>query len=181
MHPVSLLLKEHQLIDRMIQLMKKELGKLRGQKKIDLSFLDTTIDFIGVYTDQYHHEKEEIFLKYFEFKKMSPDNRALMQEIEKEHDLCRKVVDRLRGLREQQNNGNPLALKDIIQNIEILVDFYPEHISNEEKKLFRLSGDYLQREEEVQLLNKFMEHDQEMLHKKYAVVVDEAEKKSKKI
>lgn len=58
------LVTEHRLIERMTKLLDKELCKARENGKIDLSFLDITIDLLRTYADRRHHGKEEgVFLR----------------------------------------------------------------------------------------------------------------------
>ena len=57
MMPIGPLMKEHRLIERMIALMEKELGRLNAGEELDPGFIDIAVDFIRTYADRCHHGK----------------------------------------------------------------------------------------------------------------------------
>ncbi|MFX1314105.1 MAG: cation-binding protein, partial [Promethearchaeota archaeon] len=53
---------EHRLIERMIEILKIELEKLKNINGFHPIFIDNVVDFIRTYADQTHHGKEEDIL-----------------------------------------------------------------------------------------------------------------------
>ncbi|MFH0960358.1 MAG: hypothetical protein V1897_16825 [Pseudomonadota bacterium] len=55
----------------------------------------------------------------------------------------------------------------------MLVEFYPEHITKEDKVFFPRSENYLSEKEQETMLQEFWEFDQRMIHDKYRSVVED--------
>ncbi|MFX1329292.1 MAG: hemerythrin domain-containing protein, partial [Promethearchaeota archaeon] len=91
MMPIGPLMKEHRLIEKMIQLMEKEIGKMKKFSKANPIFIDTTVDFIRMYADRTHHGKEEdILFRDLKKKELSPNHNKIMEELVEEHIWARK-------------------------------------------------------------------------------------------
>jgi hemerythrin-like domain-containing protein len=61
MLPTAPLMIEHRLIEKMIAVIRKEIDRCESEGSINLEFIDAAADFIRIYADRCHHEKEEIF------------------------------------------------------------------------------------------------------------------------
>lgn len=176
MMPVGPLMIEHRLIERMIKVMSRELGKIRKDNTADTMFIDTAVDFIRTYADRCHHGKEEdILFRDLAKKKISDEHQRIMQELIEEHKMGRDNVKKLVEAKERYAQGNKDVLKDIVSNIEMLVKFYPEHIEKEDKHFFLPCMDYFTAEEKDKMLNEMWELDRKMIHEKYTKVVEEHE------
>ena len=57
--PVGVLISEHRLIERTVGLVRAEREKIEETVKIDPDFVAAAVDFFRVYTDRFHHGKEE--------------------------------------------------------------------------------------------------------------------------
>lgn len=178
MMPVGPLMKEHRLIERMIRIMNVELEKIKKDSKVDLSFIDTAVDFIRTYADRCHHGKEEdILFRGLAKKKISDEHKRIMSELIEEHKMGRNKVKKLIEAKESYVQGSKGALKDIISNMEILTEFYPKHIEKEDKHFFIPCMDYFTDAERDDMLNKMWEFDRNMIHEEYRKVVEEQEQK----
>lgn len=177
MMPVGPLMKEHRLIERMIRIMNVELDRITKDSKADPSFIDTAVDFIRTYADRCHHGKEEdILFRALAKKSISAEHKRIMDELIKEHVMGRNNVKKLVEAKEKYTQGNKDALKDIVSNMEILIKFYPKHIEKEDKHFFIPCMDYFTEQERDAMLNEMWEFDRNMIHKKYAEVVEVYEK-----
>ena len=177
MMPVGPLMIEHKLIERMIRIMQANLEAISKEGKIDPAFIDTAVDFIRTYADRCHHGKEEdILFRDLAKKKMSDEHQRIMQELIEEHKMGRNNVKKLVEAKEKYVKGSKDALKDIVSNMEILVKFYPKHIEKEDKHFFLPCMDYFTDEEKNAMLNEMQEFDRNMIHEKYAKVVENYEK-----
>ncbi len=174
MMPAGPLMKEHRLIERMIEVMAKRLENIRKEGKADPCFIDTAVDFIRTYADRCHHGKEEeILFKGLAKKKLSDEHRRIMNELIEEHKMGRNNVKKLKAAKEAYVQGDKDALKDIMENMEILTQFYPRHIEKEDKHFFIPSMDYFTQKERDAMLDEMGEFDKDMIHEKYAKVVED--------
>lgn len=176
--PVGPLMKEHRLIERMIRIMDKKLTAIEQEGKADLSFIDTAIDFIRNYADKRHHGKEEdILFRDLGGKQLSAEHKKTMDELIKEHVMGRVNVKKLADAKESYAQGNKDALKDIKENMGILIKFYPKHIEKEDRHFFIPCMDYFTPQERDIMLKEEEEFDKKLAQKDYEKIVTQLEEK----
>jgi hemerythrin-like domain-containing protein len=180
MKPVGILMIEHRLIERMLEVARKETLKAEEQKSIKPAFIDTTVDFLRFYADRTHHAKEEdILFRSVAGKAMSPEHRAMLQDLLDEHNFARKNVREMLAAKERYQRNDGDALTAILDKLKLLADFYQEHINKEDKIFFPACMEYLSEEEQEAMLQEFWESDRRMIHEKYTSVVEHLEHKLK--
>jgi hemerythrin-like domain-containing protein len=174
MIPIGPLMREHRLIEQMVDLIKQELDRISQENQPDAAFIDTAADFFRTYADRTHHGKEEdILFRDLADKELSQEHGKIMQELLDEHILARKTVGRLVTAKEDYIQGNTGAMKEIVAGMRELVRLYPAHIEKEDKHFFYPCMEYFSRQEQDDMLQEFWEFDQKMIHEKYHKVVDE--------
>ena len=165
---------EHRLIEKMLELIKKEAARVRETKEINPVFIDNAVDFIRVYADRTHHGKEEdILFRDLAKKNMSADEKRIMAELIEEHVLGRKTVAGLVDAKKRHFAGDHSAIETVVEKLEFLVSFYPRHIEKEDKVFFPAMMKYLSVEEQGRMLSEFWEFDRNMIHEKYRHLVEE--------
>jgi hemerythrin-like domain-containing protein len=173
MKPRGLLMIEHRLIEKMIEIIKKEILKIKETRKTDIIFIDTAVDFIRIYADKTHHGKEEdILFRDCVKKNMSEKEIKTMNELIEEHRYGRRLVAELVEARDKYIRGEN-TINIILEKLGKLVEFYPEHIKKEDKIFFPDSEKYFSGDELETLLREFREFDQAMIHEKYRLVVEQ--------
>lgn len=171
MLPAGPLMKEHRLIEKMIEILKSGVVRIQETGRFNPSFIEKTVDFFRTYADRTHHGKEEnILFKALAEKKLKAEHRAILDELIREHIFAREKV---KGLQEaaQRFSKQTGALKDVTDNIRVLTAFYPAHIQKEDKRFFLPVMDYFSDAEKNKMLEDFEEFDRNMIHEKYAQVV----------
>ena len=169
---------EHRLIERMITLIEQKIEEIQTTDQVDPLFIDTVVDFIRIYADRTHHGKEEdILFKKLENKRMSDQDRRIMDELVGEHVLGRKTTKELVEANFKYRNGEKHALTVIISKLRKLVDFYPKHIDKEDKIFFPAYMKYISDEEDQLMLKDFYDFDREMIHEKYKFVLQKLEER----
>ena len=177
MKPVGPLMLEHRLIERMLELLRREAEKAEAAQKIDVPLLDTAVDFIRWYADKTHHAKEEsILFRDLARKELSPADRSLMEELLEDHGFGRRTVGQLVEAKEMYRQGAGEALTTILEKCTTLISFYHEHIQKEDNIFFPASLNYLSDAEQKAMLDEFAESDRKMIHAKYGAVVEQYEK-----
>jgi hemerythrin-like domain-containing protein len=174
MKPRGPLMIEHRLIEKMFELVRKEIRQIEERQQADPIFIDTTVDFIRTYADRTHHGKEEdILFRDLEKKHIAGEDKKIMQELIDEHKYGRKTVQELVAAKERYLQGQRGALEVILDKLNVLVTFYPKHIEKEDKVFFPATEEYFSREEQDAMLEEFWEFDKEMIHEKYRSLVKE--------
>jgi hemerythrin-like domain-containing protein len=165
---------EHRLIERMIELIRREAARVRDTKEINPIFIDNAVDFVRVYADRTHHGKEEdILFRDLARKDMTSEEKRIMNELIEEHVLGRKTVSELVDAKKRHFAGDNSALEIVVEKLEFLVSFYPRHIEKEDKVFFPAMMKYLSVEEQDRMLAEFWEFDRNMIHEKYRRLVEE--------
>ncbi len=177
MEPIGFLMTEHRLIERMIRLLDQELGRITETRKVQTGLVEAAIDFIRTYADKTHHGKEEdILFREVSAKPLAPEHRKMMDELLADHDEGRSHVRLLIAGKENYLKNRLGALEEISSNMEFLIGFYPAHIDKEDNHFFEPAMHYLTRQEQEEMIQKFLEFDRKMIHEKYTSVVESYEK-----
>ncbi|MBI4332865.1 MAG: PAS domain S-box protein [Chloroflexi bacterium] len=180
MQPVGMLMMEHRLIERVVQLLAREQRRMEEARVLDRELLRRFVDFIRVYADRTHHGKEEdILFKALEGKHMVQEHRGLMDELAREHNEGRKLVGDLAGAAERWRPGDSEALEQAIIAAGELARFYPRHIEKEDKQFFVPSMDYFTAQEQDDMLLEFVEFDRGRIHEVHMDAVRSLENAAK--
>ena len=164
---------EHRLIERMLSVIKNALAEIETKHKVDPVFVDAAVDFIRVYADRTHHGKEEdILFRELNNKKLTSEDRQLMQELIDEHIFGRQTTKALVEANTRYRNGDETALAEISSNLKTLIEFYPRHIEKEDKLFFPSSRNYFTEKEDQAMLAEFWEFDRNMIHEKYKSLIE---------
>jgi hemerythrin-like domain-containing protein len=163
---------EHRLIERMIKLIKKILGKTESDHKVNPVFVERVIDFIRMYADRTHHGKEEdILFKELSKRTLTDHDKKIMDELIEEHVMSRQITRHLIAANARYKNGDTSALEDILNKLGLLVELYPKHIEKEDTIFFPASRSYFTEEEDQAILSEFWEFDRKMIHEKYTSLI----------
>lgn len=171
MTPIRYLMLEHRLIERMLEIVVREVSSMKDTGEADSAFIDTIVDFFHTYADLTHHGKEEeILFKQMEKKEIPAHERSLMVELLEEHKFGRKAVAALVQAKSEYIAGNLQALKTIIRQLETLAQFYTNHINKEDRFIFPATEKFFTPEEQNSLLKAFGNFDRKIIHEKYIAV-----------
>ena len=168
MKPNGILMIEHRLIEKFLVMVGKEIDRIEERLAADADFLKSTVDFIRNYADGIHHGKEEdILFEQLKDKKMGEDETAMMEELNAEHVVSRRVVSELVQAEAGFFGGDRAQLDVIREKLTFLVNFYPVHIAKEDKDFFPKTQRYFTAEELDRMLAEFQAFDSGMDKEKY--------------
>jgi hemerythrin-like domain-containing protein len=166
--PIGPLMIEHRLIERMIEVMKRQLQEWETEPTMDPSFIETAVDFIRTYADRCHHGKEEdILFRDLSKKPISGNHKRIMEELVEEHRWGRRTTGRLIEANQAYRKGHAEAASTILECVKTLVEFYPKHIEKEDRYFFLPIMDYFSKEEKADMLNEEYEFDRVLIHDIY--------------
>ncbi len=180
MKPRGPLMIEHRLIEKMLNITNKELDIIKKEQKVNPVFIDTIVDFIRTYADRTHHGKEEdILFKKLENKELGSSDKKMMQELVNEHKTARKTVKELAEANNKYLSGDAGSIEVITEKLSFLINFYPVHITKEDKVFFPNTEKYFTEKELDDMLNDFWEFDKKMIHEKYNKLYESLSEKYK--
>jgi len=169
---------EHRLIERMFKLVGAEIDRMKTEGNANPIFIDIMVDFIRTYADRTHHGKEEdILFRDLATKQTTPEDQKGMQKLIDDHIFARKTVKELVEARDAYMKGDTGKLKIIVNKLQTLADFYPEHIRMEDKEFFPATERYFSQQELDAMLAEFWEFDRNMIHEKYKAIIEKMEGK----
>jgi len=172
MKPIGPLMREHRLIEKMLQLFEGETQRINEERKVDTVFIDTAVDFIRTYADRMHHGKEEdILFRDLAKKQLSREHARIMEELVEEHKYSRKTAGLLVDAKERYLKGEDTS-QEVVALLKELARFYPIHIQKEDKHFFFPCMEYFTKEEQDRMLQEFYEFDRNMIHEKYGKLVE---------
>ena len=167
-------MREHRLIEKMVENLGEELGRVR-EGKVNPVFMDIAVDFFRTYADRTHHGKEEdILFRELNKKQLKPEHKAVMDELISEHIVARKTVRNLLEAKNRVISGEKEALSEVERRLGELIALYPAHIEKEDKRFFYPIMDYFSDSEREAMLQEFNEFDRNMIHEKYGGLVESA-------
>jgi hemerythrin-like domain-containing protein len=160
----------------MVKQLEAELGRINASQRCEPSFIDIAVDFFRFYADRTHHGKEEdILFTALAEKQLAKEHRETMEGFITDHAFARETVGRLVVAKEKYVSGGTASLVDITDCITHLVELYPRHIEKEDNHFFYPSMEYLSRQEQDEMLDRFWEFDRGTIHFKYQQVLAELE------
>jgi hemerythrin-like domain-containing protein len=172
MLPAGPLMIEHRLIERMVDVLVAEQEKINRHNAPDTDLLLAAADFFRTYADRCHHGKEEdILFMELASKSLAPEHNRILDELKEEHTTARSNVRRLIDARQRLLDGGESAAEEIQQVLGTLTTLYPVHIEKEDKRFFIPVMDYFSKKEQLDMVHRFWEFDERLIHRVYGDVV----------
>ena len=177
MQPIGPLMHEHRLIERLLNLVEREVYAIEAGKKPDSQFIDQAVDFCRTYADRCHHGKEEdILFRELMKKPLLDDERRILGELVDEHVQGRALVRAIDETNRAVARCEPAAsVETLLPLLRKLIAFYPVHIAKEDKHFFFPVMKHFSRAEMDAMLKEFEAFDRMVVHEKYAGIVDSRE------
>ena len=130
--PAGSLVTEHRLVERYLQLMKRETIRIDRGKSPDRVLTERIIDFFKTYAHRCHYGKEEEILFHRLYsKRLSPEHKRVIDELVLEHIRERELIDRLEIAKDKFWLGDSGALTEILTTLKGILKFYPGHMQRE--------------------------------------------------
>jgi hemerythrin-like domain-containing protein len=172
MLPAGPLMIEHRLIERMVEVLVAEEERINKQYAPDTDLLLAAADFFRTYADRCHHGKEEdILFRELQSKTLADEHLIILNELKDEHTIARTNVRSLVDARQRLLEGKAEAAEEIQQVLGTLTALYPAHIEKEDKRFFIPVMDYFSKKEQLDMVHRFWEFDERLIHRVYGDVV----------
>ena len=179
MKPTGLLMMEHRLIERAVAQMRDRAKECKLDSSCILD-LNQLIDFLGSYSDLCHHGKEEKILFFeCEYKNMPQDLTHLMEELKLEHVMFRKMREKMYAYNLEFSKGNFINIGKLNELVTDFCSILKKHVDKEDAIFFPQSMKFFSEAEQEDMLKKFRDFDQGVMHEKYRKLISEFEGKGK--
>ncbi len=121
--------KEHEVIRKMLEVMKKQTVRILHQKEADKEWLSACLEYLSEYADTFHHQKEEQLL-FDKLRTATPQGKMLVENgMLIEHDSARYYIRSLKKLLQEEVNDTVCVR--IIGYMQAYIDLLERHIDKE--------------------------------------------------
>jgi hemerythrin-like domain-containing protein len=153
--PTDILMKEHRIIEQVLNCLEKILERCTTEKKLDTKSARQAIVFFRIFADRCHHGKEEAQL--FPMMQANGFSGACSPVVVmlREHELGRLYIQGMDAAIEPAAAGDPESLKWFIQHGLSYLKLLREHIRKEDICLFPAADHRLTEKDQEQLLAAF--------------------------
>ncbi|MFC1615560.1 hemerythrin domain-containing protein [Patescibacteria group bacterium] len=175
-NPINILIVEHTLIKKMLNVIRKKIDQMRESQEVDLMFIDIVVDFFKTFVDRIHHGKEEkIFFHELSQKNLTEEHKNIVNRLENDHKKAKETVGKIIAAKHKYNVGDQGGLKEFMDLLEFFLQMYPPHIKIEDETFFYEAIKYFNPEEQNNLFERFNSFDPELNMEKYSIIVENLE------
>lgn len=139
MTPTETLMKEHRLIEQVLDCLEDAAGRLDDGENLSPDFFLEAADFVAGFADRCHHAKEEDILFVAMTAMDMPEDSGPVAVMLHEHDEGRRFTAGFQSAAEQLKTGDAAACADIVRNVFDYVNLLREHIIKEDNVLFPMA------------------------------------------
>ncbi len=180
MRSTDMLMHEHRIIEKMLNVLSNYSTKLEQNKRVQPAQLRTCVDFIRTFADTCHHHKEEgVLFAEMEAHGM-PSNGGPVGVMLAEHEMGRNYVKGMARAIDDYENGVVNADKEVVKNAQGYIGLLSQHINKEDNILYPMANDMLE-DMDTELVERFEAVEKKLgegIHEKYEAIVDQLEKDS---
>lgn len=174
------LMKEHQAIKLMLEILGVIADKLEAGGKIDIAHLEKIVDFLKTFADKCHHSKEEKWLFPAMEKAGIPREGGPIEMMLIEHnqgrDFVKKMVEAVAAYKSDHQQIAP----QFAESARGYIDLLSQHIDKEEMILYPIAEMHLGDGEDAKLLSGFAKIESEAVgegkHEEYHRLLDNLKK-----
>lgn len=151
MTSVDLMLEEHRLIERMLNVLEDAAGRLNRGIPVAPAMLEGLLEFIRVYADAGHHAKEEdLFFPALAARGLEPDASAI-GAFRAQHEAGRALVREMRDALPAAGRGEPSGAAAFAASAHAYAALLREHIRLEDQLFVTYALEYLTDTEDAEL------------------------------
>ncbi len=139
MKATDILMREHRLIEQVLDCLEEAAGRLDDGEEIEADFFIDAAEFVAGFADGSHHRKEEDILFVAMTAKDMPEDTGPVAVMRHEHEEGRTFTAGFRSAAEQMKAGDEAAAADVVQHVYDYVNLLRQHINKEEMVLFPMA------------------------------------------
>lgn len=146
---------EHRHIETVIKSLRDAITSLQNRQRLNVEKLRNVVEFLRVYADQRHHQREEALFFPILVKRGIPPQGCPISGLNNEHERGRTLVSALEeqiALYEQQRPEADQALRQTLQEIAKL---YRHHLWMEDAMVFPMAEKLISEDDNRELMIKF--------------------------
>ncbi|MDE3067098.1 MAG: hemerythrin domain-containing protein [Verrucomicrobiota bacterium] len=150
---------EHRHIETVIKSLEGAAAALEDRQRLDVEKLRKVAEFLRVYADRRHHQREEVLFFPVLVKRGVPGQGCPLGGLNHEHEKSRALLAALEeriAFYEQERPGADQVLQQALREI---VKLYQHHLWMEDAMVFPLAEKVISEDDDRELLGKFADLD----------------------
>ena len=159
MTAIEQMTKEHQLIKAVINSLQGDTKALDDSKPLDTAKLRQAVEFLRVYADKRHHEREEAIFFPLLVKLGVPPQGCPLGGLAKDHERGRDMVTVLEEQISRYEQNPSDARAKLAEALKEIVTMYRHHLWMEDSMVFPMADNLVTDEHDRELQQKFAELD----------------------
>jgi len=169
----EILLYEHKIIYTLLEKLKVKIEEMKKKREMQGNFIDLLTDFFMTYIDVYHHGKEEnLMFERLKKKPLSVHHKNSMNLLIEQHDLGRKLVEKIILTSAEYFKGRTTLITELIDLLTRFHKLYTEHAYFEDNSFFKEAIEYFTDSEKEQLTQDFFRFNVRMVDEKYKSLIE---------
>ncbi|HYL72887.1 MAG TPA: hemerythrin domain-containing protein [Bryobacteraceae bacterium] len=175
--PIEQLQAEHRIIAKALRALTGLSARLEQGERVDPAAFQRMFEFLTVFADQRHHQKEEKCLFPALGRQGLPRDHGPVGMMLQEHCTGRALISHMKRAASGYVNGDPNAPHHFAEAAADYVHLLSEHIAKEDNMLFRIAENVLDGQAMQSLQNEFDQAEAELpgSYAKYAHEAEELE------
>jgi hemerythrin-like domain-containing protein len=140
-HVLEQLHADHRHFGRLLELLRRELERLRQAEPADLVLLLDAVEYFEVYPDRIHHPREDVVLAAAAAR--DPELAGLARELREEHAALARLTLSLRQRIEDALRDAAVEREPLTEDLRRFIERQAAHMDTEEARLFPRIADAL--------------------------------------
>ncbi len=125
---------DHINLDRLLDILRAKVGKLRAGTRPNFRLLADAVDYVSDYADRHHHPIEDQMFAYFQGRDSGLDR--LMEECASQHRRLHAASHELSDAIDSILNDTPMPMETFVDRLEAYIGEQKGHLDYEETKIF---------------------------------------------
>lgn len=183
MEAIDVLMREHRLIERVLDALEVAAGHLDRSHTVPPAFFLEAADFIAGFADGCHHRKEEGVLFGAMVESGVPSGGGVIDLFLDEHEQGRALTRALRDAARRLQAGDAAARTQVVSNVRRYVALLRDHIAKEDEMLFPMADEMLSPAGQERLLAGFERVEREETgvgaHEKFRALAEKLDREAR--
>ncbi len=159
---VQALKTEHRNLGQVLNCLSDEVKRMRGLgAKPDLDLLFSIVYYIRVFSDRYHHPKEDEYL-FKRLRQRTHEADQVLDELEREHAQFEGLLKTLEQALRDYDQRYPNGLDELERQVREYLEIQWQHMRKEEERVLPVAEQALRNEDWAAMNNAFLRHDDPM-------------------
>jgi hemerythrin-like domain-containing protein len=153
---------EHRNLGQVLNCLSDEVKRMRGLgEKPGLDLLFSIVYYIRVFTDRYHHPKEDEFL-FKRLRQRTHEADQVLDELEREHAQFERLLKTLEQALRHYDQHYPNGHDELERQAEEYLEIQWQHMRKEEEHVLPIAEKVLRDQDWAAMNNAFLRHDDPM-------------------